>query len=726
MATDPLSNFRSSPFVSQYKGLPIDAFQQSATVLQNRAIQNKDQMDKLDMLAYETAVYGNEDEAVKQAQIKKIRDEQERIAATGAYERSADLVRMQGKEFAQNTQLNSARSNARNIAASQANASKYSPQQQAALQQRIQAYSGVGEGDEFGKFNVFSEHQFYEDVDFNEKINEFVKDWKANSQEWVSNAQKAGYITSGGTEQVTEEEVRNAAMMMLQSDPKYRRALNDEARYKLYEATGDINAMVADPSTVIGTRTLADGTEENVTALQAAMETYVEPYAQRESYRKTKADMKTDGNFGLKLDMQSMAGRSIIQGSAINPYEKLTVDNWKEVTGSQQLQLKSLKDQLNTIDPETNPTQYSQVQNQIDAIQSQYNTLQQIQEEYRANLADISPEDSKALAFHEKIQDISLERQGDYFFKDPEKANRVLDAYKEVYGQEAYDALGVGTKERKNMASNETFTMDVVDNLTPILKAGAKGKRLANKTYWSNNDFNDYLESQSERFGETPTVILFNKNNKADKDLMEDARSMVLAGNIKIDASTSSDPNVRNFIAAVADELIISGIDAQDGRLNINVPQIDLTADKYKNLDSDVIKAGEELMEPGKNNLYITPVGADYKTKFISSLQREAEVQLQLGNQYEANQAIQLLGTFNQQLDANNWDGQISRAIAQPDIKQNIVAGKADISIQVSPIDNKSFIVYDDKGQIITAENSNKPRLFSRADVDQLINEVNK
>ena len=90
MATDPLSNFRSSPFVSQYKGLPIDAFQQSATVLQNRAIQNKDQMDKLDMLAYETAVYGNEDEAIKQAQIKKIREEQERISKTGAYERSAD------------------------------------------------------------------------------------------------------------------------------------------------------------------------------------------------------------------------------------------------------------------------------------------------------------------------------------------------------------------------------------------------------------------------------------------------------------------------------------------------------------------------------------------------------------------------------------------------------------------------------------------------------------
>jgi hypothetical protein len=156
------------------------------------------------------------------------------------------------------------------------------------------------------------------------------------------------------------------------------------------------------------------------------------------------------------------------------------------------------------------------------------------------------------------------------------------------------------------------------------------------------------------------------------------------------------------------------------------VPQIDLTADKYKNLDSDVIKAGEKLMESGKNNLYITPVGADYKTKFISSLQREAQTQLQLGNQYEANQAVQLLGTFNQQLDANNWDGQISRAIAQPDIKQNIVAGKADISIQVSPIDNKSFIVYDNKGQIITAQNSNKPRLFSRADVDLLINEVNK
>ena len=207
---------------------------------------------------------------------------------------------------------------------------------------------------------------------------------------------------------------------------------------------------------------------------------------------------------------------------------------------------------------------------------------------------------------------------------------------------------------------------------------------------------------------------------------MEDARSMVRAGNIKIDASTSSDPNVRNFIAAIYDELVISGIDAQDGRININVPQIDLNAKKYENLDDDVREAGEKLMESGKNNLYITPVGADYKTKFISGLQREAQTQLQLGNQYEANQAVQLLGTFNQQLDANNWDGQISRAIAQPDIKQNIVAGKADISIQVSPIDNQSFVIYDDKGQVITAPGSNKPRLFNRSGIDSYINAVNQ
>ena len=726
MAIDPLSNFRSSPFVSQYKGLPIDAFQQSATVLQNRAIQNQESLDKLDMMAYNISV-SNVDEGVKQARLKSIRDEQERISGTGAYEMATDLVRKQSKDFMQDSALNTATSNYQNITAGMTEAQKYSPQQQAAFQMRVQNYKGVGEPNELGRYNNFGPASFYEDVDFNEKINEFVKDWKANSQEWVSNAQKAGYITSGGTEQVTEEEVRNAAMMMLQSDPTYRRALEDEARYKLYEATGDINAMAADPNTVIGTRTLADGTEENVTALQSAMETYVEPYAQRESYRKTKADMKTDGNFGLKLQMQNMAGRSIIQGSAINPYEKLTVDNWKEVTGSQQIQLQSLKDQLNTIDPETNPTQYSSVQNQIDAIQSQYNTLQQIQEEYRANLADISPEDSKALAFHEKIQNIAIPRTGDRFFENPDDANTILEAYKEVYGQEAYDALEVGTREGKNMSSGETFTKDILGgNISSLLSAGAQGKRLADKTYWSNNDFNDYLQKQSDRFGESPTVILFSKDNPADVKLMNDARSIVTAGNIKVDASTSSDPNVRSFLAAVADELIISGVEAQDGRININVPQIDLSAGKYDNLDDDVREAGEKLMQPGKNNLYVTPLGADYKTKIFSSMARDAEQNRLLGNVFEANQAEQLIATYTEQLAGNNWDGQISAAVAQPDIKQNIVAGKADISIQVSPIDNQSFVIYDDKGQIITAPGSNKPRLFNRSGIDSYINAVNQ
>ena len=721
MATDPLSNFKSSPFVGQYKGLPIDAFQQSATVLQNRAVQNQDTLDKLDMMAYNISV-SDVDENVKQSRMKAIRDEQERISGSGAYEMATDLVRKQSKDFMQDTALNTATSNYKNMTAGMAESQKYSPQQQAAFKMRLANYKGVGEGNEMGQYNTFGPASFYEDIDFNEKIDKFVDDWKANESEWVSNAQKAGYITSGGTKKVTEQEVRDASLRMLQSDPTYRRALEDEARYKLYELTGDINSMAADPNTVIGTRG-----DENVTALQAAMEDYVEPYAQRESFKATSAGMKTDANFGLKMKMQQeFAGRSVVQGSAINPYEKLTSENWRQTTANQQAQLKSLKDQLSTVDPTANPAQYGALQRQIDAVESQNKTFEQIKKEYRENLADISPEDAQALAFSEKTQGINLARQGDYFFNEPEKAKQVLDAYKEVYGQEAYDALGVTKKTRRNMVTGEEFEIDVVTNLTPLLSTNAKGRRLEDKTYFSDNDFNDYLESQSERFGETPTVILFNQDSKSDQELITDSRSIITAGNIKVSSSTSSDdPNVRNFLTAVADQLIVSGLDAQDGRINVNVPQIDLDASKYDNLSDDVKDAGRELMKSGKNNLYVTPLGSDYKTKFISNLKREAEMQASLGNDYEYNQAMQLIGTFNQQLDANNWDPQISAAVAQPDIKQNIVAGDADISIQVSPIDNSMFMVYDNNGKIITAKDSNKPLLFSRGDVDLYINKVN-
>ena len=72
---DPLSNFKSSQFVSQYKGVPLAEFQQAATVLQNRGIQNRDAMDKLDMMAYQVQT-APIDESVKQARIKAIRDEQ--------------------------------------------------------------------------------------------------------------------------------------------------------------------------------------------------------------------------------------------------------------------------------------------------------------------------------------------------------------------------------------------------------------------------------------------------------------------------------------------------------------------------------------------------------------------------------------------------------------------------------------------------------------------------
>ena len=613
MATDPLSNFRSSPFVSQYKGLPIDAFQQSATVLQNRAIQNKDQMDKLDMLAYETAVYGNEDEAIKQAQIKKIRDEQERIAATGAYERSGDLVRMQGKEFAQNTQLNSARSSAKNIAASQAKASEFSPVQQAIFQQRLQGYSGVGEADEFGKYNIFTEHNFYEDPDLQGAIDELVDGWEADKKSWVSNAQKAGYITSGSVESVTEEEVRNAAIQMLQANPMYRRAIEDNARYRVYQATGDLDAMVGSPMAVVGQEEYKDKDGNikvrDITAYEQELMDLVTPYAQRESYKRTEADMKADGTYMAfrkeALDKKPIV--PVIKGSAINPYGNYGYNEWNEELTASAAAVQDLRTALNNTSVD-NPETRKSLENQIKAEEAKQQNLKNIQEEF-LKTQSFSSSDQKDLDYYLSTQflpDISNVGDGDDIgglgkgdvstvsVSNP-AIQEHIQAFKEVYGEEAFNKRVRNGQIMKSVLLN------------------ASGRDLANTSIFKNNDFGDFLETKSEAFGYTPDVLPLGEESEFAEAFLQKG---IMGGNVTVSGSTRGDssPYVLDALRALSStgDLVIMGPAFDNsGRIAVQIPQINLEDKKYANLSKKAKEVIEEANKIGSKQLFVDFEGSE-------------------------------------------------------------------------------------------------------------------
>jgi len=304
MATDPFSNFKATPFVSQYAGLPIEEFAKSAQVLQQRGIQNREQLDKLDMMAYQIQT-APIDESVKQSRIQAIRDEQERIAQSGAYEMSGDLVRGQVKDFTRDKRLQTAQGNYASYQKMLEDSANLSPAQQEKVIAAYKKYvseGGVGEeADQFGRYNKMSSIQFYEDQDISKFVRDFSDGWMADQNAYASPDGK-GYIVSGTNKFVPYAEVYNMAMQAVQADPKMRRQLNDEALYTLSRMQGDSGVMfTGNPMDTITVTDPATGQPMEISAQEYVAQQYVNPYAVKESYQQATKDVKGDASFGDRL-----------------------------------------------------------------------------------------------------------------------------------------------------------------------------------------------------------------------------------------------------------------------------------------------------------------------------------------------------------------------------------------------------------------------------------------
>ena len=123
---------------------------------------------------------------------------------------------------------------------------------------------------------------------------------------------------------------------MLQANPMYRRAIEDNARYRVYQATGDLDAMVGSPMEVVGQEEYKDKDGNikvrDITAYEQELMDLVTPYAQRESYKRTEADMKADSTYMgfLKMSQDQAPIAPVIKGSAINPYGNYGYNEWNE------------------------------------------------------------------------------------------------------------------------------------------------------------------------------------------------------------------------------------------------------------------------------------------------------------------------------------------------------------------------------------------------------------
>ena len=103
-----------SSYVSQYAGQPTEEFRAIAEGLVNRYIQNKAIMDELDIMAKNEQLL-SEFDPIKQAEIDKLRKVIAEIDKTGAYENADLLVSQAAKEYATNQNLNTARSQTKQV-----------------------------------------------------------------------------------------------------------------------------------------------------------------------------------------------------------------------------------------------------------------------------------------------------------------------------------------------------------------------------------------------------------------------------------------------------------------------------------------------------------------------------------------------------------------------------------------------------------------------------------
>ena len=614
---DPLSNFKSSQFVSQYKGLPIDAFKQTADVLQQRNLQNKAAMDKLDMLAYQTEVYG-EDEGIKQAQLQKIRAEQERIAATGAYENAGDLVRMQGKEFMQNSALNQARSNYQAIQKAMTEADEHSPAQKALFQLALSKYKGVGEPDEFGKYNKFS-YSYHDDPDINKAIDDFVDDWKADKTAWAE--ANAGYITTGSTESVTEEEVRSAAVRMLMANPEYRRAIVENANYNVYQRTGNLEDMAGNPADYDMSYTVKDKNGKDVVVKQNMLQSYlgelVDPYAAREAYSKRDMNLKGDATWGAKFTAaQQSVVPQIVVGSTINDFGNMDYDAFKNEMQNNASAISSYKQQLANTSQEANPGEYNRIQGEIATLEARQKDMQTLKDNYRSEVENnYTQEEKNRLAFFDVVDNGTFgnlkSAKGDARISNP-IVKQYVDEFIKVYGVEAARKRGLFVGQNADLDNPQNDPSTVID-IGLLQYEVDKGRSIATESYFG-NDFDAYLQEQTKFNSRTPNVLVFSQDSK---DTKANLQSVIAGANIEVYGSNNkkdSDPNTIAAIKALATagDLTITGAALDEtGRVAVNIGQINLDDKKYDNLDKKVKKVIQKAQESGTKQFFVGNLGTN-------------------------------------------------------------------------------------------------------------------
>lgn len=514
-----LSNFKSTEFVSQYAGLPIDEFLQSASALQQRAQQNTQQLDQLEMMANNIKTL-DIDENLKREQLAKIDKQMQDLAASGAYEHATDRIRMEAKNFARNEDLMSASANYAKLQKmkEEAKALGVTDIQLQKIDNALKGYEM--QGGSAGKATL-EDIGFYKEQNLSAVVDKLLSGWKANKSV-IASPDGKGYINTKTNERVTEEELRAEAYKHLASDPQYMRQIEDMAKLNIYNSTMQ---STGDPQQAYNVYNNTDSASLNA-AQQDVINMIVDPSVAKYSYNVYGSTLSKDPMFeGGGSQKPSLANLAIssktdfidfgtIPDNAVDFRNKRT-SLTKEIAG--------LNAELAKLDPDSNEA--AAVRKQLNAKSTGLEQLNQVHDKYLSSITDPTRQVGTLLN--------SAMNSGEY--DDIAKgASNYIDKFTAVLNSPKFQA-----EAAKYGVTPEQISQQLQDKGAMKLYNSGKDRKLFGA------DFNDWLEENGQTTMPQQYAI-------DDEDLREKATKSLQTGavtfyNQSTKGAVTDDEDFRNL-----------------------------------------------------------------------------------------------------------------------------------------------------------------------------------
>lgn len=309
---NPFGNFQFNQYQQQFAPLPAQDIIKTGELMNQEYFKNQALMDKTQQAIDSISVF-DEDAGVKKEQLESYQRTLQSIMDNGGgFEMAGEAARNLARQVARNKQLSSAASNYKQYQALMEEADKMdvSDYQTAKIRALKDNYKGVGLKDEFGKYKSIGSVDFYKEHDIMKEVSDFLKGAKASQT--VTMTDDGYWKVKGTQEKLTEQELMQYGFNMVAKNPKYRRQMQDMARFRASD--GDLTNEIT--------------SEQFSNAYNTIARELVSPAAGAYSYFRNNLDYKYDavkgkGAIDAKEDLRNrQTGRSEIIPMEVPTFEE--------------------------------------------------------------------------------------------------------------------------------------------------------------------------------------------------------------------------------------------------------------------------------------------------------------------------------------------------------------------------------------------------------------------